>query len=174
MSHWNKSTHVSSRNHRTCDSFLLVQALKRFFFPAWRDITAIAYFATRRVISRLSLYVSLSYRHIVQIPLYALQVLHIRHRTLTFVNYQRVIKVHRKSDEHYEDGNDYYGAGSGSGEGVVPEFNPAENSHLDEEEKQTQYRGKGPSQFDESAHSLVRRLRYETRDLKFTYGLDIR
>jgi len=38
--------------------------------------------------------------------------------------------VNSESDEYYEHGNDYYGAGSGSGKRIVPEFDPAENSHL--------------------------------------------
>lgn len=85
-----------------------------------------------------------------------------------------MIEMHSESDKHYEHGNDYHGTGSSGGEGIVPEFNPAKDGHFDKEEEQAQHRGKSPSQFDESAHSLVRRLRYETRDLKFTYGFDIR
>lgn len=77
-----------------------------------------------------SLYVGLSYRHIVQIPLYTLQIFHIRHHTFTLVNYQRMIKVNSEGDEYYEHGNDYHGAGSGGGKGIVPELDPAENSHL--------------------------------------------
>lgn len=83
-----------------------------------------------------NLYISLSH-HAVQIPLYTLQILHIRHRTLTFVNYQRVIKVNSERNEYYEHRNDYHGAGSGGGEGVVPEFDPAKNSYFYEEKEQS-------------------------------------
>jgi len=41
-----------------------------------------------------------------------------------------MIKVNSEGDKYYEHGNDYHGAGSGGGKGVVPELDPAENSHL--------------------------------------------
>lgn len=120
-----------------------------------------------------SSHASLPCRHIVQVPLYTLQVLHIQHRTFTFVNHQRMIKVNNESDEYYEHRNDYHGAGSGSGEGIIPELDPAEDSHFHQKEKQSEYRGERPGQFDEAAHSLVRRLRHKPRHLKLAYGFDV-
>lgn len=89
-------------------------------------------------------YVSLPYRHVVQVPFYTFQIFYIRHRAFTFVNHQRVIKVNSESDEYYEHGNDYHGASNSGGKGIIPELDPAENSHLYQKEKQPEYRGKYP------------------------------
>lgn len=76
------------------------------------------------------LHASLPYRHVIQVPLYALQIVHMRNRTLTLVNYQGMVEVNSERDEYYENGDDYYGAGGGGSEGVVPEFHPAKDSYF--------------------------------------------
>lgn len=112
-------------------------------------------------------------RGIVEIPLDVLQFRHVADRRLALVDHQRVIEVHGKRDKDHEHGYDDDGAGRGRGERVVPELDPTEYGHLDEEEKEPEDRGEGPGELDEAAHALVRRLGHQPGHLELGDGLDV-
>ena len=86
----------------------------------------------------------MSQRRVVQVLLDILELLHIRHGGLALVHHERMIEVHGEGDEHYEHGYDDNRASGRRRERVVPELDPAQNRHLDEEEKEPEDRGKGP------------------------------
>lgn len=92
----------------------------------------------------------------VKFLLHSLQFLDVRYGGLTLIHDQVSVKMEHEEHEYDQHWYDDYGGGHGGPNRVVPELDPAQYGHLDQEQEQPEHGGERPGQLDESAHALMR------------------
>lgn len=109
----------------------------------------------------------------VEFLFHGFQFFDVGHGGLALVHDQVAVKVKHEEHEYDEHRYDDYRGGHGGPDRVVPELDPAQDGHLDQEQEQPEHGGERPGQLDETAHALVRRLLYQLGALQLADGVHV-
>lgn len=110
----------------------------------------------------------------VQFLLHGLQLFDVRHGGLALVYDQVAVEVEHEEHEYDQHRYDDYGGRHGRAHRVVPELDPAQYGHLNQEQEQPEHGGERPGQLHEAAHALVRRLLDQLGALQLANGVHVR